>query len=244
MEQKFFDYADRTASQALGMLLDEHPKSLWSSEMLSAWARFLVGIHTRHPDAIPELKAYARAVLASRPEESQQMYEGIREPGDPATFAEWVAANDPLAPHRFTLELMMGAIDNEFVGARLIEMHWGIIDVSATPRRFVTSDRPVAFYLLDQPVGSVTMPISPRKLFVAVNDQQYIDKVRLKKPREIVDAINLDNIRRARRFVWAMGENRSQAALVRSIMSKQMEKLPLFPMLAEKLTLLAQDASS
>jgi hypothetical protein len=55
LEKKFFNYADRTAAQALAMLLDGRPKHLWSNEMLSAWARFLVGVHTRHPDTIPEL---------------------------------------------------------------------------------------------------------------------------------------------------------------------------------------------
>src|SRR5580704_6445010 len=53
LERQFFNYADHTASQALAMLLDGRPKHLWSSEMLSAWARFLVGVHTRHFDTIP-----------------------------------------------------------------------------------------------------------------------------------------------------------------------------------------------
>jgi hypothetical protein len=51
LEKEFFNYADRTASQALAMLLDGLPKHLWSSEMLSAWARFLIGLHTRHLNA-------------------------------------------------------------------------------------------------------------------------------------------------------------------------------------------------
>jgi hypothetical protein len=77
LEKEFFNYADRTASTALTMLLDGLPKHLWSSEMLSAWARFLVGVDTRHCDTIPELRDAAKTLWAASGEQSQQIYEEI-----------------------------------------------------------------------------------------------------------------------------------------------------------------------
>jgi len=96
IEQQFFDYADRVAADALQMLLTGDDR--WTSETRSAWSRFVVGIHLRHPDAIPELRAAARTLWAGDGEEYQREYELIRQPGDPATFDERIAQIDPLVP--------------------------------------------------------------------------------------------------------------------------------------------------
>lgn len=89
LEKEFFNYTDRTASQALAMLLNGVPKHLWSSEMLSAWARFLVGVHTRHCDTIPELRDAVKTLWTASGEQSQRIYEEIRQPDDPPAFDEW-----------------------------------------------------------------------------------------------------------------------------------------------------------
>ncbi|HTW53073.1 MAG TPA: DUF4238 domain-containing protein [Stellaceae bacterium] len=232
MEQKFWDYADRTASQALGMLLAGYPRTLWSSDMLSAWVRFLIGVHTRHPDTMPEIRTAAKAIWEGSAEQSQRRYEEIREPGDPETFDEWIATKDPLIPDKAALELVMSSIDNEIVGLHMMQMKWRVIEISTTPRRFLTSDRPVGMYMMKEPNGSITMPLSPTKLFVAVNDERYLDQFCQKKDREIVDAINSDHLQRARKFVWAASKSHSQTEFIRAHMGKKMEPLPFFPSLS------------
>jgi hypothetical protein len=231
MEQRFFDYADRTASQALDMLIDAgHP--IWSIELKSAWARFLIGVHTRHPDTMPEIRAAAKAIWHASGEKSQRIYEEIRQPGDPDTFDEYIATIDPLIPNKAALQLVMGAIDNEIAGAHIVNMVWDVIDTSASSRRFLTSDRPVSMTLIKEPRGSITIPISPTKLFVAVNDRRFIDQVRRKKVGEIIEAVNKDLARRARRFVWGTGKSPFQEKFIRQHMSKAMEPQPFFPTLA------------
>jgi hypothetical protein len=232
LERQFFNYADRTASQALAMLLDGRPKHLWSSEMLSAWARFLVGVHTRHFDTIPEIRDAAKTLWAASGEQSQRIYEDIRQPEDPPTFDEWIAIRDPLIPHKAAIDLMVAAMDNRDVGQHIIEMHWEVIEIAGTPRRFLASDRPLGMYLIKEPKGSITLPISPTKLFVAVNNQNYLSNFRRQKHRQIVDQINTDHIGRARRFVWAQSQSHSQDEFIRRYMSTKMEKPPFFPSLA------------
>src|SRR6202030_2690526 len=78
IEQQFFDYADRVAADALQMLLAGHNR--WTSETRSAWSRFVIGVHLRHPDAIPELRAAARSVWNGNGETFQREYELIRTP--------------------------------------------------------------------------------------------------------------------------------------------------------------------
>jgi hypothetical protein len=142
LEKEFFNYSDRTAADALKMLLDGLPKHLWSSETLSAWARFLIGVHTRHFDTIPEIRDAAKSLWVASGEQSQRIYEDSREPGDPATFDDWIALRDPLIPHKAALDLMVAAMDNREVGQHIIGMQWEVIEITGTPRRFLTSDRP------------------------------------------------------------------------------------------------------
>ena len=232
LEKEFFNYADRTAFQALSMLLDDVPKHLWANELLSAWARFLVGLHTRHFDTIPDLRDAAKTLWVASGERSQRLYEEMRVPEDPDTFDEWIAQRDPLIPHKAAIDLMVAAMDVPEVGLHIIRMHWEVIEICNTPRRFLTSDRPVGMRMIKEPDGSITLPISPTKLFVAVNNADYLGEFRRWKHRKIVDQINLDHICRARRFVWATSQSHWQNSFIRSYMSTKMEKPPFFPSLA------------
>src|ERR1700747_3219763 len=65
IEQKFFDYADRTASDALKLHFVGNAAA-WSSELISAWSRFVIALHLRHPDAMPELRTAAQAIWEGR----------------------------------------------------------------------------------------------------------------------------------------------------------------------------------
>jgi hypothetical protein len=116
LEKEFFNYADRTAADALKMLLDGLPKHLWSSETLSAWARFLIGVHTRHFDTIPEIRDAAKSLWVASGEQSQRIYEDSREPGDPATFDDWIALRDPLIPHKAKDRQIVDRINADHLG--------------------------------------------------------------------------------------------------------------------------------
>jgi hypothetical protein len=120
IEQQFFDYADRVASNALQMLLTGDNR--WTSETRSAWSRFVIGLHLRHPDAIPEPCAAARSIWNSNGEEFQRRYELIREPSDPATFDQRVAKIDPLVPIKVEVNAIIRMIDNEKVNGYINNM--------------------------------------------------------------------------------------------------------------------------
>jgi hypothetical protein len=124
-------------------------------------------------------------------------------------------------------------MDNREVGQHIIGMQWEVIEISGTPRRFLASDRPVNMYLMkDRTNGSITVPISPTKLFVAVNDTKYLNDFRRLKPRQMADRINADHLSRARRFVWSNSQSHSLATFIRANMSTKLEKPPFFPSLA------------
>lgn len=226
IEQRFFNYADNIASIALERHLTGS-REPWSAELLSAWSRFVIAIHLRHPDAMPELRAAAQAIWEGSGKAFQGDYEAIRKPDDPETFDEFIAVRDPLTAVKMRLNMIVKSFDNDILGARMNGMRWSVVDVSASPMRFLLSDRPVEFSNLKNPRGMVWVPISPTKLFVAANSPAELDRLCRIKPREIVRRVNQTIVGRARRFVWA--QDKSQTPFIQKHMSKNMERTPLFP---------------
>jgi hypothetical protein len=180
----------------------------------------------RHPDAMPEMRAAAKNIWDASGADYKARYEAVRKATDPPTFDEHIALCDPLAAVKMRVNLIMTAFDNEIVCAH-INMGHAIIDVSASLYRLLTSDRPVHLFNLKEPNGMVWLPISPTKLFVAMNDRASFDKLKNRPPRTLVAFANTYVVSRARRFVWA--QDVSQQRFVENRMSTKLEPLPLFP---------------
>jgi hypothetical protein len=229
IEQKFFAYADRTASDALRLHLTGNAAG-WTRELMSAWSRFVIALHIRHSDAMPELRAAAQALWEGSGKASQRQYELLRQPEDPDTFDEYLVRRDPLTPVKARVNLIVKVFDNEIVGEHVNRMKWAVIDVSASSHPLLTSDRSVGLFNIKDAKGMLTIPISPTKLFVAVNDPLLFDRLRRSKPREIVGCVNRHLVTRARRFVWA--SDQSQTPFIQKHMSTRLEPTPFFPNLA------------
>jgi len=226
VEDEFFRYADQTACLALEMHLGKSSRQ-WTSELLSAWSRFVVAIHLRHPDAMPELRAAAVSIWNASADAFQAKYEHIRDPADPSTFDEHIALIDPLIPVKARVNMIIKSFDNENLGSHINRMKWATVDLSASPDRLLLSDRPVEFFRTKEPNGILSIPISPTKLFVAVNDAAILARIREANPRAVVHGINKYVVSRARKFVWAT--NRASHRFIANHMSRAMEPTPLFP---------------
>lgn len=224
LEQEFFNYLDDTAARALAINLTNEGE--WTNELVNAWSRFMLGIHLRHPDAIPELRSAAATIWDRGGPATQAEYERIREADDPVTFTEFLANRDPLAKTKIVVNMIIKAFDNEIVVSHLNKMHKYTIDVWASPHTLLLSDRPVCFSNLLQRNGIVFLPLSPTKLFVAANEDAGLSKIRKMPARELVKNINVFVVSRARKFVWS--RDRSQESFLRKYMSTKMETLPLF----------------
>jgi hypothetical protein len=226
IEEAFFAYADQKASDALDNHLGiaTHP---WTNELVSAWSRFVIAIHLRHPDAMPELRQAAKQIWDASGVDYQARYEAIRKPEYPPTFDEYLAQRDPLLPIKMHVNLIIKAFDNHVVGAHINRMPFAVIDLSAAPHRLLLSDRPVEIFNLDEANGLISIPISPTKLFVAANEEATFGKLRRNKPNDLVRHVNLHLVSRARRFVWA--QDASQERFIVNRMSTKREPTPLFP---------------
>lgn len=229
IERRFFDYADRVGSTALQKHLANAGASEWTSEIISAWSRFIIALHIRHPDTMPELRAGAHAIWNDSGLVSQQQYERLRGPNDPPTFDEYLANRDPLINAKARLNLIVKSFDNEILGQHINKMKWAVLNVEASSLPLLTSDRPVGIVNLKNADGFLSLPISPTKIFVAANQQSTLDLLGGKSPKEIVKASNKFVVARARKYVWACDD--TQKRFVENNMSIAMESIPFFPSL-------------
>ena len=204
LEAKFFNYADNIAAQALAMHLNgQRNAALWTTELVSGWSRFVMGVHLRHPDVLPELKTAAGTVWDKSGDAYQKHYERVRTAKHPPTMDEWIATVDPETRAKVQLNAVMKMIDNEEVGACLNKMRHAVVDLTGSPLQLLTSDRPVQLYRINQPDGFVAMPISPTKLFVGAHSPATFERLRAAKPKALVQDFNKFVVSRARKFVWA-----------------------------------------
>ena len=225
VEAEFFKFADDKAAIALQKHLRGETGG-WTNELISAWSRFLIGMHLRHPDAMKELRPAAVSIWKNSGPKFQEQYEAIRKPEDPPTFDEKLQTLDPLIAIKMQANLIIKTFDNETLGEHINKARWAVIGVPG-PHPLLTSDRPLAIYRLSRPEGFVALPISPSKLFIAANDDKTIAELNGVSAKEVMQRINVFTVSRARRYVYAI--DRSQDRFVLNRMSTDMEPTPLFP---------------
>jgi len=227
LEKVWFNYLDQTAFEALTDHLDGKPSSLRDNEHVNAWSRFVFGLHYRHPHTMPELREAARAIWEASGTAQQGEWEKIKKPEHPPTFDEYLAMVDPFTAAKMRVNLIIKVFDNPMLVGHLNQMRYAVIDVSAAPEQFVTSDRPVCISSLGQNDGVVFLPISPTKLFVAANDEKSLEKIGAQTALDLVRRVNDFVVGRARLYVWA--RDKSLEPFIHAKMSGNMEMPPFFP---------------
>jgi hypothetical protein len=230
LEDEFLKEVDNDSATALQGLLAGNLNAVANDPKLkSAWSRFMIGMKLRHPNAIKELRAGADKIWNKGDADTQARWEAIREQHHPLKFDDYIETAEPTIKYKFMVNSIAKSIDNEIVGTRINQAQWGVLDVSKSPTRLLTSDRPVEMVNFDKPNGMASIPLSPTLLFVAAFAQQVFDRLAKVPAEQVVDQVNQFVISRARLYAYANDE--TQTAFIEKYMSTNMEPTPLFPTL-------------
>jgi hypothetical protein len=162
--------------------------------------------------------------VAHAEKEFEKNYEKLRRPDEPETFEEFEKMRPSNVAGRAAAMLIQRVIDSEFVGNHLIRMIWTTITMPSS-FSFLTSDRPIIMTNgLSQPEGHLALPIGPRKLFIASNQQAIVDEVARRKPDDLVAFVNDRVVKQARNFVIGVDDRQ-----LRFVVNRFGARLPSSP---------------
>jgi hypothetical protein len=97
-------------------------------------------------------------------------------------------------------------INNKSLLDKISGPQWGMVDVTGTEHRFLTSDRPVVRTDgLNKPDSHLVAPLSPTRIFIAANNQRTTSRFQSMPPRDLVMRMNRRVVRNAIKYVWDAG---------------------------------------
>ena len=211
LERRFFLQTDSDAAEAL-TLFETNPKAPLNQRIRSGWTRFVMSLIHRAPEEVAIFTRQVMEHLADAEKNFEENYQSLRLPDDPDTFAEFKLKRPSNLVGRAAAMLIQRVIDNQMVGDHFNRMIWTIVSPPST-RTFLTSDRPIVMTNgLSRPDSHLTIPVGPRKLFIASNEQAIVDYVVAWKPDDLVTFVNNRVVRQARRF--CIGTNDQQFRFV------------------------------
>jgi hypothetical protein len=211
VEQRFMQEVDSGAAEVLAAL--EKGPVAWTSTTRSAWTRFLQSLQLRTPADVEGVKARTLQDWGVSIPKIQETYESMRRLGDPATFEEFMTSKDPLVVERAGLKVLTVLIDAPGMGTLINNLRWAVLNLDAARLDLLTSDRAIEQVGgLGDPNAFVTLPIGPRRLFIAAHQGEIIERIAAASPTDVVRKRNRASVMYAREFVW--GVDRSQAPFI------------------------------
>jgi Protein of unknown function (DUF4238) len=204
IEEKFMSPLDAAAAEAHSLLLtgkvDRMPQ-----KQRSAWSRFIMSQWFRTPEGVKAFKKAMGLLLTKEDPELNAKYKKLKKDGFPDTLEAAMLQLNPDFAEQAALKIMCKMMDDPTNGLRLNNMHWSIRNIDGG------HDLLVSDVLLQQssgvfsPSGYITMPLTPRKLFVAVTNHTLADTLMSIERNELVGRANSAVVRRASEYVGASG---------------------------------------
>jgi hypothetical protein len=208
IEQNFMQPADTLAAEALAMLEAGDPRILSESKPRSAWSRFIMTLLMRTPEDIAALKSGVLEEGAGSIPELQAKYEAKKGPDDPATVEEYLAQIGPHQAEQMALALAPKLMDHSKIGQLINNMRWLVVRITSDAGQFLTSDRPVIMTTtLTEENAYIFLPIGPKTLFVAVNDEVTQKRIEARDPAERVESTNRFIAGHAVKYVYATDDD-------------------------------------
>jgi len=220
IEKSFFAKVDDQAAVGLQKLLKTQLNE-WSFELREFWALFVLSMLMRTPETVADVLSSITHNLPEDWARAQKQWE-IDHPGE-GPLGDY---NSTIAK-QYSLIALRRFIANDVIGQLILNMVSGTMDLSKTPYRLVTSDRPIVMTNgLGYTDSHLAMPLSPTMLFVAANTSGNNELAASHEPSRHCLCLQQDQVRRAVKYVWA--QDHAHDALITTEMSKDANDPSMF----------------
>lgn len=191
IETQLFQRIDDDASKVHKKFLDT-PIADLSEHDRSDWARFLMSLRMRQPKIVAQIKKWAAEHFRTAPTNDRSEYE-IAPAGwlSPPTLVEFTEKTYPGLIEEIALHFYPKLVDHQAVGQKLVELQWGVRDVSHVAARFLISDEPwIIEDSLDDPDLILALPLSPTRVFFGARIEKAYAKMMDCHADELVRRVN------------------------------------------------------
>jgi hypothetical protein len=210
VETLFLKPSDGLAANALQSFLkgEAFPRP----QLRTSWSRFVLSLMLRYPEAVELMKRQLR-------ENVQAVYEKMRKPDEPATFAEYEILHGKQEMARVHGRLLMDLMQDSRMGRLIFGMNWGVLKFKNYKYNLLTSDRPVVSNVFRLSAHHLCMPISPEMIWVACATTPAEEEFRRINLVDVMVAMNDVIVRQAKTHVWGT-KDASQLRFVRNRMGQ------------------------
>jgi hypothetical protein len=209
IETAYMGTVDNDAARALQILTDKNSglRSL-TEKMKVHWARFLHCMILRSPEYLASIEAILQRDAHDAVESYRETYASTRTDKEPATFEEFKMRFLANPLNTSAARIIHRLVNSETIVRKLCEMRWHVAEFSNPPNLLLTSDRPLVMTNGIGIVGGhIGLPVSPRQLFIAFNDEQGYRSVRAIRPKELIRTVNAKVVEQARAFVYGLSDD-------------------------------------
>jgi hypothetical protein len=160
VENRLMRQTDQYAALAHQILLRNDVSGL-DATMRSGWARFILSLMRRTPEALRALGDRITTAL-------MQEFPQLALPGDPGDDDQELARQGLIERQRAMV--LQSTITSQWIGTHLINMRWSVVTFTGAQHLILTSDRPfVMTNGIGKPESHIVMPISPTQCFLSAN---------------------------------------------------------------------------
>jgi hypothetical protein len=206
LEDRFFLRVDDQAAIVMQRLLRGDVE--FDSQSKSAWTRFLMSMFHRSPEGINRVITHINEGFPANAEEFRTHYDALRTDDEQPTFEEFLDSLAASDFQEFSLQTLRNVMDSQRVGAVLNSMIWTVVPNIAHHPLF-TSDRPITMSALGAPNAHLTMPLTPRHIFIAAANAETMNFLDNKnRYGGLAEIINNRVARQARKYVYAIDDSR------------------------------------
>jgi hypothetical protein len=228
VETELMSSIDNWAAKALERMLEDGvaPGKLDGQRALG-WCQFLYSLIVRNPEHLQLIKEKLKTLdPAAVLEEIRDGYPKMRGQGDPESFDECKAAfvlNPASVPASRVLPALL---KSKRVMRVLASFTWRTATVNTAKYPLLTSDRPVIMSNgLSRPDAHIVLPIAPRRLFIATNDDETFRAISSTPADELAETVNNQVTQQAHKFVYGVDD--SQLRFVANRLGKRVWSSPL-----------------
>jgi hypothetical protein len=218
VEEVLFKRVDQDAANGLDLFLADDINVGVNAAIISGWSRFLMSLLHRQPAKIEGLKVAAQEKFRSYIPDLRAGW-GQHPEHESMTFDEYIENNGPALNAISFANVLAKICNSENIGRHMNNMIKSVATIQDS-KRFLTCDNPLTLFRPLSDAGAyILLPISPKKIFIAANGQEIVDRLfeRLRDDN-LVEQLNEAAISNAILYVYDTYED--QTGLVRRYFTK------------------------